>query len=73
MPRRSLLSPEKRARLESIAALKASLPSSRQLAIELGVTTLYVRQLLSRMIRVHRNKVTSVTFHVEPDSAKMPR
>lgn len=51
MPMPTKLTPAARARLEEIASLKAQIPSTRQLALETGLTPLYLRQVLAKMIR----------------------
>lgn len=60
MPTPTKLTPAARDRLKHIATLKAQIPTTRQLAAETGLTPLYLRQLLAKMIKSAR-KLTVVT------------
>lgn len=49
------LTTEKRARLMEVAHLKAQIPGFKTLAIEVGLTEMYTKQLVSQMVRSIRH------------------
>lgn len=57
----------KRARLLEVARLKASTPAMKELAIELNLTEMYTRQLVSQMVRLirHESDVSHGTIRSE--------
>lgn len=61
MPTPAKLTASGRARLEHIASLKAQIPTTRQLASETGLTPLYLRQLLAKLVKRHKCDVSCET------------
>lgn len=50
------MKPETRARLIEVARLRAAVPTYKELSLEIGVTELYARKLVSEMVRAIRHK-----------------